>query len=368
MMLYRYVAKPVLFRMDPEKAHHWMFGGLSVIDKVAGGLGLLNTIYGLKETPELAMDLWGIRFPHPVGLAAGLDKNGQAVRAFSSMGFGFVEVGTVTPRPQPGNDLPRLFRLPSDEALINRMGFNNLGAEYLAKQLNDVRKLKHHRIPIAVNIGKNKLTLNEEAMNDYIACIRILYPYGDFFVVNISSPNTPDLRKLQHGDELRQLLNAVTQEMDEQKEKYQRALPILVKISPDLVDEELEQVVETLSASRISGIIATNTTLSRDGLTHHYFRETGGLSGKPLAKRSTEVIRSIYKLTGGRIPIIGVGGIFSAEDAYEKIKAGASLVEIYTALIYGGPGIIREITNGLSHLMRSDGYTHISEAVGIDVR
>ncbi|MEX2414559.1 MAG: quinone-dependent dihydroorotate dehydrogenase [Paenibacillaceae bacterium] len=365
-MLYHHVAKPILFRMDPETAHHWTIGGLSTIGQIPGGTGLLNMMYGVQETPELSMDLWGMRFPHPIGLAAGLDKNGQAIRAFSSIGFGFVEVGTVTPKPQPGNDLPRLFRLSQDEALINRMGFNNLGAEYLAKQLAHIQRLKQQRIPIAVNIGKNKLTSNETAMNDYIACIRILYPYGDFFVVNISSPNTPDLRKLQHGAELRQLLEAVTQEMEVQKEKYQRQLPILVKIAPDLVDDELEQVVETLSASRISGIIATNTTLSRDGLTHQNSRETGGMSGKPLAKRSTEVIRSIYKLTGGRMPIIGVGGIFTAEDAYEKIRAGASLIEIYTALIYRGPGVIREITNGLSQLLRRDGLKHVSEAVGID--
>ena len=366
-VLYRNLLKPVFFKMDPETAHHWTIGGLSSIGNIPGGMGLLDMMYGVQEAPELSMDLWGIRFPHPIGLAAGLDKNGQAVRAFSSIGFGFIEVGTVTPKAQPGNELPRLFRLPQDEALINRMGFNNLGAEYLAKQLVGIQKLKQKRIPVAINIGKNKLTSNEAAMDDYMACIRILYPYGDFFVVNISSPNTPDLRKLQHGDELRQLLHAVTQEMDVQKEKYQRALPILVKIAPDLGDEELEQVVETLSASRISGIIATNTTLSRDGLTHRNLQETGGMSGKPLAKRSTEVIHSIYKLTGGRMPIIGVGGVFTAEDAYEKIRAGASLVEIYTALIYKGPGVIQEITNGLSQLLRKDGLTHISEAVGIDV-
>lgn len=366
-MLYRHVLKPGFFKMDPETAHHWTIGGLSAIGKIPGGLNLLDMMYGVQETPDLSMDLWGIRFPHPIGLAAGLDKNGQAVQAFSSIGFGFVEVGTVTPKPQPGNDSPRLFRLPSDEALINRMGFNNLGAEYLAKQLDHIRKQKKQRIPIAVNIGKNKFTSNETAMDDYIACIRILYPYGDFFVVNISSPNTPDLRKLQHGDELRQLLDAVMQEMKVQKEKYHRQLPILVKIAPDLINKELEQVVETISESGISGIIATNTTLSRDGLTHPNSRETGGMSGKPLAKRSTEVIRSIYKLTDGRIPIIGSGGVFTAEDAYEKIRAGASLVEIYTSLIYKGPGVNLEITRGLSELLKRDGFTHISEAVGIDV-
>ncbi len=367
-MLYRYLAKPVFFKLDPETAHHITIGGLHAMEKIPGGLSLLSMMYGVQETPELSMDLWGIRFPNPIGLAAGLDKNGQAVRAFSSIGFGFIEVGTVTPKSQPGNELPRCYRLPQDEALINRMGFNNLGADYLADQLAHIKKLKKQQIPIAVNIGKNKLTSNETAMNDYMECIRILYPYADFFVVNISSPNTPDLRKLQHGDELRKLLEAVTQEMDVQKEKYQRQLPILVKIAPDLGDEELEQVVETISASRISGIIATNTTLSRDGLTHQNSRESGGLSGKPLAQRSTDVIRSIYKLTGGRMPIIGSGGVFTAEDAYEKIKAGASLVEIYTALIFKGPGVNQVINRGLSQLLKRDGFNHISEAIGVDVK
>jgi len=366
-VLYRKMVRPIFFKMDPETAHHVTISGLQAMGKIPGGTSLLSMMYGVRETPELSMDLWGIRFPNPIGLAAGLDKDGQAVRAFSSIGFGFIEVGTVTPKPQPGNELPRLYRLVQDEALINRMGFNNRGAAYLAKQLDRIQRLKQQRIPIALNIGKNKLTSNETATDDYIECIRILYPYGDFFVVNISSPNTPDLRKLQHGDELRQLLEAVTQEMDVQKEKYQRQLPILIKIAPDLGDEELEQVVETISKSRISGIIATNTTISRDGLTHQNSREIGGLSGKPLAKRSTEVIRSIYKLTGGRIPIIGSGGVFTAEDAYEKIKAGASLVEIYTALIYSGPGVNQQITRGLSQLLKRDGFKHISEAIGVEV-
>lgn len=353
--------------MNPETIHHYMIDGLHALEKVPGGLGLLDMMYGVKEAPDLSVDLWGIRFPHPIGLAAGLDKNGQAVRAFSSIGFGFVEVGTITPKPQPGNESPRLFRLPSDEALINRMGFNNLGAEYLADQLEQIHKNSNQRIPIAMNIGKNKLTPNESAMDDYISCIRILYPYGDFFVVNISSPNTPDLRKLQHGDELRQLLEAIMSEMEVQKEKHQKKLPILVKIAPDLLEEELEQVVHTISASGVSGIIATNTTLSRDGLTHSNAKEAGGMSGKPLTQRSTEVIRSIYKLTGGRMPIVGSGGIFTAEDAYEKIRAGASLVEIYTSLIYKGPGVNQEITRGLSQLLIRDGFKNISEAVGIDV-
>jgi dihydroorotate dehydrogenase len=363
--MYRQVLKPFLFRMDPEHIHHKMIGALKQAGKFPGGTALLQAMYGVKPHPELETELWGIQFPHPVGLAAGLDKNGQAVPAFSSVGFGFMEVGTVTPKGQPGNDMPRLFRLPPDEALINRMGFNNAGADEMVKELASIR---HRPIPVAVNIGKNKDTPNEQAVEDYVQCIRTLYDYANLFVVNISSPNTPGLRNLQHGDELRALLAAVTEEMDTQKRKRSAdaALPILVKIAPDMDQMELEQVVETISSSRISGIIATNTTLSREGLTHSNASETGGLSGKPLTSRSTEVIRSIYKLTEGKLPIIGSGGIFTAEDAYDKIRAGASLVEIYTSLIYKGPEVNRELAAGLLRLLRRDGFSHISQAVGTE--
>lgn len=363
-MLYSNILKPVLFRMDAEKAHDLTINGLGKAGNIPAALAMLEQMYGIKEQPFLAQDLWGIHFASPIGLAAGLDKNGKAIPGFSSIGFGFIEVGTVTPVAQPGNDQPRLFRLPEDQALINRMGFNNLGSEALASRL---RRLKLRKIPVAVNIGKNKWTPNERAEEDYKACIRTLYGLGSFFVVNISSPNTPGLRNLQHGDELRKLLDAVMSEMKLQNDKTQRALPpVLVKIAPDVQDPELEYMMEIIVKSGVSGVIATNTTLSRAGLTHAHAKETGGLSGKPLAKRSTDVIRQIYRLTQGKLPIIGCGGIFNSEDAYEKIRAGASLVEIYTALIYQGPSINRMLYKGMGELLRRDGFTHISQAIGVD--
>ncbi|USB32216.1 quinone-dependent dihydroorotate dehydrogenase [Paenibacillus sp. YPG26] len=364
-MLYRNVGKPVFFRIDPEKAHHLVIGGLHKTAKMPGGIKLLNKLYGVNETPDLAVDLFGIHFPTPVGLAAGLDKNAEAVEGFSSIGFGFMEVGTVTPVSQPGNDQPRLFRLPPDEALVNRMGFNNKGAEAMAGTL---AALPARQVPVAVNIGKNKVTPNEEAHRDYEKCISALYPHADFFVVNISSPNTPDLRALQHGSELASLLSAVMDEMRIHNERSGKAKAVLVKIAPDVSDEELEFMVNTIAASGVSGIIATNTTISRQGLTHTNAKETGGLSGRPLKQRSTEIISRIYRQTEGRLPIIGSGGIFSSEDAYEKIRAGASLVEIYTALIYEGPEINRRIHRGLRELLARDGFSHISEAVGADHR
>ncbi|SET01651.1 quinone-dependent dihydroorotate dehydrogenase [Paenibacillus sp. NFR01] len=362
-MLYRHLGKPVFFKMDPEKAHHLVVGGLDKASSVPYAGAALRLMYGVPETADLAVDLFGLHFPTPVGLAAGLDKNAAAVPGFSSIGFGFMEVGTVTPKGQPGNDSPRLFRLLPDEALINRMGFNNEGADAMKRRLQDI---KRRRIPVAVNIGRNKVTPNEQAHEDYRQCIRTLYPYGDFFVVNISSPNTPDLRSLQHGSELSHLLAEVKAEMELQRTATGMAKSLLVKIAPDVTDEELEFMIGTLQAADVDGVIATNTTLSREGLRSDKAGETGGLSGKPLRDRSTEIIRRIYRQTGGKLPIVGSGGIFTGEDAYEKIKAGASLVEIYTALIYEGPEVNRRIHAKLRQLLRQDGYTHISQAVGTD--
>ena len=361
-MLYKKIAKPVLFRMDPEKAHHLIIDGLHTVGKLPGGKALLKGMYGVPEYAELATTLWGIRFGNPVGLAAGLDKNAKAVPGFSSIGFGFMEVGTVTPKPQSGNELPRLFRLPEDDALINRMGFNNVGIETMGEHLRQAGK---RTIPVAVNIGKNKTTPNEQAEEDYRLCIKGLYPYGDFFVVNISSPNTPDLRNLQHGDDLSRLLAAVKDEMHQQHQKHGGPeKPVLVKIAPDLEPDEVTYMVGTIMNSGVSGIIASNTTISRAGLTHKHKGETGGLSGKPLTERSTKLIHSIYAATEGKLPIIGSGGIFSAEDAYAKICAGASLVEIYTGMIYEGPALVRRLNEGIRALLRKDGFKHISEAVG----
>jgi dihydroorotate dehydrogenase len=364
-LLYK-IAKPFLFKMDPEAAHHLIVDGMGTAAKIPGAASLLSAIWGTRASEELSVDLFGLHFKHPVGLAAGLDKNAKAVTGLSRIGLSFLEVGTVTPLGQVGNEQPRLFRLPPDEALINRMGFNNDGAAIMAERLS---KLPRRAIPLAVNIGKNKLTPNENASDDYRACIQKLFPYGDFFVVNISSPNTPDLRALQHGDELRQLLDAVRDEMQLQAERH-GALPkpILVKIAPDNSEEQLTYMAQAIQLSGMSGIIATNTTISRDGLTHSHAGEAGGLSGRPLTIRSTEVIRSLYAITEGKLPIIGSGGIFTADDAYEKIRAGASLVEVYTALIYRGPGLLKEIHSGLMMRLRRDGYTRITQAIGADHR
>lgn len=364
-MLYRKFAKPVFFKMDPEKAHHLVIDGIRRSVGIPGGTSLLRSMYGVRETADLAVDLFGLHFPTPVGLAAGLDKNAEAVDGFSAIGFGFIEVGTVTPLAQPGNEQPRLFRLPPDQALVNRMGFNNKGTAYMAERMIS---LCNRTIPLAVNIGKNKATSNEEAYTDYEKCIAALYPYADLFVVNISSPNTPDLRKLQHGSELKELLHAVKTEMGVQAAKSGQSKAVLVKIAPDVTDVELEYMTEAIAISGVDGVIATNTTILRDGLMHENAKEIGGLSGKPLRERSTEVIRSVYRQTEGKMPIIGIGGVFDSHDAYAKIRAGASLVEIYTALIYEGPGVNRKIHAGLRELLRRDGFTHISEAVGADHR
>lgn len=366
MLLYSKIGKPIFFRIDPEKAHHLVINGLSTAGKIPGIPAISRGMYGVAESRELSLDLFGLHFHNPIGLAAGLDKNAKAVDMFANIGLGFAEVGTVTPKGQAGNDLPRLFRLPSDEALINRMGFNNEGADAMAARLAAGKK---RRIPVAVNIGKNKVTPNELAHEDYRECLKKLYPYGDFFVVNISSPNTPDLRALQHGNELRLLLSTVMEEMEIQSGIHGGARKhVLVKIAPDMTDEQLGYTVDTIAQSGISGIIATNTTLSREGLAHDNAKESGGLSGKPLKERTTEVIRAVYRQTGGKLPIIGSGGIFTADDAYDKIRAGASLVEVYTALIYRGPELLRELAKGLKERLRRDGYHHILEAVGADHR
>lgn len=361
--MYKTIIRPNLFRFQPETAHHLTMVGLSMAGKVPGGTALLRGLYGNKPHPALKTNLFGIDFHTPIGLAAGLDKNGEAIPAFSNLGFGFIEVGTVTPKAQPGNEQPRSFRLPPDKGLINRMGFNNEGIDHLAHQIDAV---KARQIPIAVNIGKNKVTPNEDAISDYLACMNGLYAQADFFVVNISSPNTPDLRKLQHGDDLEQLLLAVKQASARlaKGQGLQQPKSVLVKIAPDLTQDELESMVATAVRTNIDGIIATNTTLSREGLTHPNQKETGGLSGLPVRERATEVVRAIYRLTEGKMPIIGVGGIFTAEDAYEKILAGASMVEVYTGLIYEGPMINRNIQEGLLRLLARDGYANISEAVG----
>jgi len=357
-MMYK-LAKSILFRLDPERAHHLTINMLSKARSMPGGLAALRAAYGVPAMPELMTTVSGLRFPHPVGLSAGLDKNGTAADAFAAIGFGFVEVGTVTPKAQPGNDLPRLFRLIEEEALINRMGFNNQGAEAMAKRL----AAYHLPVPLFVNIGKNKTTPNEIAHEDYISNLETLYPYGQAFVVNVSSPNTPGLRSLQKGDDMRKLLTMV-KETGEKLAAGAGKKPIFVKIAPDLTDEELSDTLSAVLASGVDGIVATNTTLSREGIRHPHAGEAGGLSGKPLREKSTSMIRDIYRETKGNLPIIGSGGIFTADDAYEKIRAGASLVQVYTALIYEGPGLIRTLAAGIRDRLKADGFQSVTEAVG----
>ncbi len=351
--------------MDPEKAHHLTIKGMKVAHQVPGMLSILRALYRTAPNLSLQQNIAGVTFDNPIGLAAGLDKNAEAVPSFSSLGFGFMEVGTVTPKAQPGNEKPRMFRLPDDKALINRMGFNNVGAEALRQNLS---VMKQRNIPIAINLGKNKNTANEHAEEDYVQGLRILYTYGDFFVINISSPNTPDLRHLQFGEALHKLLDAVTKERDKlQAESKDHKKPIFVKIAPDVNASELKEILQVICLYDIAGMVVSNTTIARNNVTHSHASETGGLSGYPLKNTSTTLIRDVYKITEGKLPIIGSGGIFTGEDAYEKIRAGASLVEIYTALIYEGPKLISKLNKQLSSLLERDGFHHISEAIGVDV-
>ncbi|GAX90963.1 quinone-dependent dihydroorotate dehydrogenase [Effusibacillus lacus] len=360
--MYRLLRK-YLFALDPEAAHERTVSALNMVDRMAGGKTFLRLKYGFHDE-RLSSQVWGIHFPNPVGLAAGFDKNAEAYHALAAIGFGFIEVGTLTPVGQPGNPQPRLFRSVPDQAVINRMGFNNHGAAEAAKHLASYRQAG---VPIGINIGKNKETANEDAASDYIKCLDALYSYGHYFVINVSSPNTPNLRDLQATENLRQLLRAIRTKANELERKGAGAKPILLKVAPDMTKEQMRDVVQAAVSEGISGLIATNTTLSREGLQSKAFAEqAGGLSGRPLTKRSTEWIREIYRHVGGQVPIIGVGGIFTGEDAYEKIRAGASLVQVYTGMIYEGPGIVKAINKRLLELMKRDGFTHITQVVGVD--
>lgn len=337
MILYPLIRK-VLFQFDPEVIHDVTIKSL----KVMGG-GPLSVLYK-NRVPAKPVEVMGIRFPNPVGLAAGLDKNGECINAFDGMGFGFVEIGTVTPRPQPGNEKPRIFRLPEASGIINRMGFNNKGVDYLVDQ---VRKA-HSKAVIGINIGKNKDTPEENAKDDYIACMRKVYTYASYITVNISSPNTPGLRSLQYGEALNELLSAIKVEQKALAEQHGKYIPIAVKIAPDLTEEEIQGIAQCLIDNEIDGVIATNTTLERSKVdTLQHGKETGGLSGKPLTEQSTEVIRLLSKALDGKLPIIGVGGIHTAQDAKDKIEAGASLVQLYSGFIYEGPDLIRDIVKTL---------------------
>lgn len=355
--------RPYLFSLDPEQAHERTVALLRFVSRTRGMRRLLSQVYCVREK-SLETQLWGIRFPNPVGLAAGFDKNAEVYLALAALGFGFIEVGTITPRAQPGNERPRLFRLIEDEAVINRMGFNNLGAEAVSQHLRHYREAA---VPIGINIGKNKITPNEQAANDYLACLDTLYPYGHFFVVNVSSPNTPNLRDLQQTDRLRQLLREIKARAGQLAQADTGSKPILLKVAPDMSDEQMHDLVQVALDEGINGIVATNTTLSRDGLKDAITaQQAGGLSGRPLTARSTAWIRDIRRELRGKIPIVGVGGIFDGDDAYAKIRAGANLVQVYTGMIYRGPGIARAINKRLLQLLARDGFSSVEQAVGVD--
>jgi dihydroorotate dehydrogenase len=342
--MYKQFAKPLLFKLDAERAHHFTFDNLKRAASWPGAKAVLRGLYNYQH-PSLAREVFGLKFPNPVGLAAGLDKNAVLTDEFATMGFGFVEIGTVTPRPQPGNPQPRLFRLPDDEALINRMGFNNDGATVVAERL---RQRKNRQLIIGGNIGKNKDTPNEQAADDYMAAFEALAEVVDYFVVNVSSPNTPGLRELQDKKPLISLLQQV------QARNLARATPrpLLLKIAPDLTDAQLDDILEIARETKLSGLVATNTTIVRPETLRTpaatvAAHGAGGLSGRPLRERATEVIRYLHQRSEGGLPIIGAGGIHSAQDALEKLAAGASLVQLYTGFIYEGPGLVRQINRAL---------------------
>lgn len=350
--IYNKLVRSMLFKLPPETAHEL---GVDFMKR-----GLASKFAGRAETPDLGeIKHFGLTFRSPLGMAAGFDKNGVVVEELGKLGFGFVEVGTVTYHPQKGNDKPRMFRLPADGALINRLGFNNEGTAVVVERLRHLQK----NCIVGVNIGKNKDVPNEEAVENYLNSFDLAHPVADYIAVNISSPNTPKLRELQKAENLEELLGALQARNHELGAK-----PLLVKIAPDLTDPEIEAAVDICLSLGISGIIATNTTIGREGLATKGEKVqdigAGGLSGKPLRARSTEVISHIYRYSGGKLPIIGVGGIFTAEDAFEKIAAGASLIQAYTGFVYGGPGFARNINSGLANILKARGFSAINDAVG----
>ncbi|HKL03966.1 MAG TPA: quinone-dependent dihydroorotate dehydrogenase [Cryomorphaceae bacterium] len=336
--MYRFLLRPLLFKLSAERAHTATFGLIKFLFQLPFVRSIFYASYQVTDK-KLEREVFGIKFKNPVGLAAGFDKDGKLFNELAYVGFGFIEVGTVTPKAQPGNPQPRLFRLLSDEAIINRMGFNNRGVEKLVKRL----KRRYASVVIGGNIGKNKVTPNDRAFDDYVLCFNALYDYVDYFAVNVSSPNTPNLRELQDKKPLAELLSKLVEINGTKRVKK----PILLKIAPDLTDSQLDDIIEIVAETGIDGLIATNTTISRDALQCNEEElekiGPGGLSGKPLKNRSTEVIRYLHKNSGGTFPIIGVGGIHSAEDAMEKLNAGASLVQLYTGFICEGPSLVKRI-------------------------
>jgi len=350
----------LLFRFDPERIHALAVAALRLL-----GWRPLARALRPRAAPSLAVEAMGLRFEHPLGLAAGFDKGEVIAPGLFALGFSHVEIGTITPRPQPGNPRPRLFRLPEHRAILNRMGFNNEGAEACARRLASLEPVDRRGI-VGVNVGRNKDTPNERAEDDYLACIDALHPFADYLVVNISSPNTPGLRELQQKEALERLLRACAEKA--------RALPVpkplLVKLAPDLSEAALDEAVDIAVAVGAAGIVATNTTLQRPGAagSHPRAREAGGLSGAPLAPLAALALQRVAGRAAGRLVVVGVGGIMSAEDAYTRMRAGASLVQAYTGYIYGGPAFPVRLLHGLEELLKRDGFSRISDVIGVDIR
>ncbi|MBO0590055.1 quinone-dependent dihydroorotate dehydrogenase [Cellulophaga sp. E16_2] len=341
--MYKLILRPIFFLFDPEKIHHFSFFMIKLLGKI-GFSKIFRAIYVIEDK-KLERELFGLTFKNPVGLGAGFDKNAKLYNELSDFGFGFIEIGTLTPKPQEGNPKKRLFRLKADQAIINRMGFNNLGVLEAVAELK-----KEHRVIVGGNIGKNKITPNDKATSDYLICFDALFDHVDYFVVNVSSPNTPGLRELQDKEPLTKLLNQLKLENTKiANAKAVKEKPILLKIAPDLTDSQLLDIIEIVAVTKIDGIIATNTTINRQGLKSHQLllEEAGGLSGKPLAQRSTEVIRFLSEKSNKAFPIIGVGGITSPEEALEKLDAGADLIQLWTGFIYEGPALVKRINKAI---------------------
>jgi len=356
MSFYQKLIRPLLFNISPETAHEIGIESLKLGLSSDFAQDFASKKYSVESLGEL--ERFGLKFKNPLGIAAGFDKNGIVVNQLATLGFGFVEVGTVTFKPQSGNEKPRLFRLPDDKALINRLGFNNEGTPKVVERL---RKL-NRKCVLGVNIGKNKDVPNDEAIENYLKSFDLAHEVADYIAVNVSSPNTPNLRELQKAENLEELLSEL------QKRNLElSAKPLLVKIAPDLAELEIEAIVDIILRLDLAGIIATNTTISRENLKTN-INESGGLSGKPVREKSTEVISKIYKYSNGKIPIIGVGGIFTAEDAFEKIAAGACLIQAYTGFIYQGISFAKEINSGLNDILKKKGFKNLDEAIGSNVK
>jgi dihydroorotate dehydrogenase len=365
--LYKSLIRPLLFRKDPEESHERI---LALMARAEFLYGALDGFYRVKDE-RLVVKIGPLTFPNPVGLAAGFDKNAKAPKTISGFGFGFMEIGAITAQAQPGNPKPRLYRLPEDDALINRLGFNNDGAEAIALKLDDLRaRGRRPNIPLGINVGRTKIINTVDAVVDFLLCFERLFHHGDFFTLNVSSPNTPNLRDLQEKTLLRDLVSAVQEKNRQLAARAEiEPKPVFVKIAPDMEFAQVDEILEVVESAKLTGIVATNATaFMRANLRSPHGSEPGGLSGRPITNRVTEFIAHIYKVTRGRLPIIGVGGIFNAKDAYDKIRAGANAVQIYTGWIYEGPGAVKRINHGLLRLMERDGLKHISEAVGIAVK